>query len=146
LRIVLILCLSAIVLLQGCIFVPFIESVKEIGATASHRQQLLPKSLKDFHEAIYWKDMTRASSFVAQDATEKDSIVKTNQNVERLVDIKVEQVKYTEDAFEADVTVIIRAYNNKTLVISERRESEAWLYTISNGWKILSRGAASVTS
>jgi hypothetical protein len=133
------LLICAALQLSGCIFVPFLESMKEIGATVSHRQGKLTKDLKNFHEALYWGNFQTAASYLDSKVTNPEETLAVDRKTERLVDMKVEHVKYSEDAFEADVVVVVRAYNNKTLVVNERRENEQWLYSMTNGWKLLSR-------
>lgn len=121
----------------GCIIAPMIQSWKEVGATKSHRMQLLSKTLDDFNKARYWESSSAAVRF-AQEARVSDvqsSLGEAGKD-QRLVDSKIRDINFSTDAFEADVEMERRVYRPSSLIVVTETEQQHWVFTLTEGWEL----------
>lgn len=123
---------------SGCVIAPFIESVRQVGATKSHRMELLEKEVNAFQAARYWKDMSVALGTAKESARPqiKEYLRGRSSNV-KVVDSKIVDAEFSPDAFEAEVEVESRVYELNTLQVRTEREKQSWIFSIADGWKVL---------
>jgi hypothetical protein len=134
------LTLVAVLLLsfQGCIFVPFIEGVKEMGVTKSHRLQLLEKSLVNFQSNRGFENLSQVLMLVEE--SRRDIVknhLKSRWASHKPVDQRVIDVELSEDGYEAKVDIMARGLNRQTQVVEEQEEMQHWIFEIDSGWKLL---------
>lgn len=121
----------------GCIFVPMIESVKDVGLTRSHRMQLLSKDVKNFENARYWDNLSTALAFAEDSHREELKLqLKQESKGQKSVDSKISDVEFSSDAYEADVEVASRVYNTSTLLVEQVTEMQHWIFSVSGGWRL----------
>ena len=54
-----------------------------------------------------------------------------------MVDSEVQFVKFSEDAYEADVEVSTRFHIFSTNTIESRSQRERWRFSLGSGWKVI---------
>jgi hypothetical protein len=125
---------------NGCVLVPVIESVSQIGVTKSDREALLSRDMKKLNDAIYWGKPEEAAQLFSDEtrATLIEGLRKKNKE-ERVVESKVDSVEFNEDSYAATVAVSIRYYTAPYYVVTERIEEQQWQFKLPSGWRILSR-------
>lgn len=134
---ILIMLLSA---LQGCFLAPTIDSVRRAGVTPASRRGLLPENIKKFHDALYWGTPTEIMRYVDEKGREVISKqVSDMQDKERVVESKVKNIEFDDDAYEAEVNVNVRSFKVGYYVVTDRIEKQTWAFSLSDGWKIVSR-------
>lgn len=126
--------------LSGCIFVPFIDAFKKTGATEGDRMALLGPEVQRFSEAIGWGKKTEALSFVV-DESKKDISVQLKKvgSEERVVDSKVDEVEWANDAYDAHVAVKVQYFLVPYYVVKTRTEQQHWVFSLASGWKLKER-------
>jgi hypothetical protein len=122
---------------SGCIVVPFIDSVRQVGATKSHRMDLLNKEIERFQVARFWQDMSTALSHVKENerANVKKYFLEKFSSA-RVVSHKIMDVEFTTDAFEASVEVQTRLYEPASPQVVTQNEIQEWIFSLSDGWKV----------
>ena len=126
--------------LSGCFLAPAIDAVGNVGITKNDRTRLLPKSVKKFHEALYWRKQNEALTYTTEESRElfaqefRQALKK-----ERIVESKVEAMDFSEDGREATVEVMVKYYVEPYYMVNERLEHQDWEFNISDGWRIASR-------
>lgn len=123
-------------LFSSCIFVPFVESVRDIGATPSHRMALMNETLNDFKQTLSWSDNNRLGKFVREDKS-RELVDKFEVDKDtKIIDAKIVRVEYASDVYEADVELLMRRYSLNTLVVKEIELHQKWSFSLSDGWKL----------
>ena len=130
----------ALVNLSGCIFVPFIDAFKKTGATEGDRMALLAPEVQRFSEAIGWGKKSEALTFVL-DESKKDisGQLKKVGSEERIVDSKVDEVEWANDAYDAHVAVKVQYFLVPYYVVKTRTEQQHWVFSLASGWKLKER-------
>lgn len=132
-------------LLCGCFLAPAIDSFSKLGVTRSDRMNLLPQEIKRFHEALYWGRPDEAMSYLApqtRSAVGKELV--SQKRKERITDSSVESVDYSEDAYHANVEVVVKYLDleQATNMVMERFEKQEWEFNLSDGWKLVNRSVS----
>ena len=125
--------------LSGCVLVPFIQAFKEVGATEGDRMSLLNQEVKKFNAAVVWGNSTEAASFVAPESQLKiASQFKDTTEEERIVDSKVNNVVWSDNARGAVVEVKTKFYRVPVYVVNTRVEEQRWAWN-EGSWKLVDR-------
>lgn len=125
--------------LSGCLLVPVVEGVSQVGVTKNDRQALLADKVKEANEAIYWGDRGRLLSLVREDSAEEIRRFVDNRPQDlRYVERKVVAMDLSKDGYKADVRLKVKSFTPSTLVITERLESQRWEFGFSKGWQMVS--------
>lgn len=134
------LALVSCCLLQSCILAPFIDSFSQAGVTKNDRMRLLGEEVQRFNEALYWGRPDEALRFARADAraTLQPGIRKLAKE-EKVVDAKVEYVDFAEDAYSAEVNMVVRSYKVPVYIVQNRNEKQKWDFSLTDGWKLVSR-------
>jgi len=124
--------------LSGCILVPAIDSMSELGVRRSDRERLLAQDVKKFNEALYWGSPLEALKFAADDArVDIQNHIAARRSDERIVENKIHAVKFLDDgAYEADVEVLVKYYRVPFYTVQERNEKQSWEFSLAGGWKL----------
>lgn len=126
--------------LSGCILVPFIDAFKKTGATEGDRMALLAPEVQRFTEAIGWGKKTEALGFVLDESRKEISTqLKKIGSEERIVDSKVDEVEWANDAFDAHVAVKVQYFMVPYYVVKTRTEQQHWVFSLTGGWKLKER-------
>jgi hypothetical protein len=126
--------------LSGCILVPFIDAFKKTGATEGDRMALLAPEVQRFTEAIGWGKKTEALGFVLDESRKEISTqLKKIGSEERIVDSKVDEVEWANDAFDAHVAVKVQYFMVPYYVVKTRTEQQHWVFSLTSGWKLKER-------
>lgn len=130
----------SLVNLSGCIFVPFIDAFKKTGATEGDRMALLAPEVQRFSEAIGWGKKSEALTFVL-DESKKDisGQLKKVGSEERIVDSKVDEVEWANDAYDAHVAVKVQYFLVPYYIVKTRVEQQHWVFSLAGGWKLKER-------
>lgn len=123
----------------GCIFVPVIEGVNQMGLTKEDRASLLPGEVKRFQDARYWGNYLNALSYVLDES--KDSIgkqLRRRPEGEKIVKSELREIELSPDGHEADVEVLMKRYDQNTLVVRNIEEVQHWRFLMGKGWRLLS--------
>ena len=125
--------------LSSCLFIPIIDSIHQSGLTKSDRQEILPKTLKSFLDALTWGDVNIALRFAKEDSVGsiKESLKKIKSL--KIASTKISSIDFDNDAKKAKVEAILNVYNINNLIVKDVTEKESWEFTGSNGWKITDR-------
>jgi hypothetical protein len=135
-----ILAMMAACSLSGCILVPFIDAFKKTGATEGDRMALLAPEVQRFTEAIGWGKKTEALGFVLDESRKEISTqLKKIGAEERVVDSKVDEVEWANDAFDAHVAVKVQYFMVPYYVVKTRTEQQHWVFSLTSGWKLKER-------
>ena len=133
--------LAALLLfLEGCFLAPAIDSFKRLGVTREDRIVLLGPQIKKLEESMGWDDNVAALALV--DEKEQPAFSKEFRKQlksERVVDHKVVNVDFSDDAYKASAEVIVRSYKVPYYVVRERTEMQQWRFNVSDGWKLTGR-------
>lgn len=125
---------------QGCFLAPTIDSMRRAGVTPASRRSLLPENLKKFHDALYWGSPNEIMRYVDSEGwPEISKQVADMQDTERVVESKVKNVEFDDGAFEAKVSVTVRSFKVGYYVVTDRIEKQTWSFSMTDGWKIVSR-------
>lgn len=126
--------------LQGCVLVPFIDAFKKTGVAESDRQAMLGSDVKKFTDALVWGSQMDALSMVQPEAqSEIAKQISTLGEGLKVVDAKVNNAVFTNDAYEAEVNLTLRFYESPYFVVKNQKESQKWVFSLSDGWKLKSR-------
>lgn len=140
---IVILALALVVAMNGCIFVPAIDSFKKLGISRSDRINLLGGRVREYFEAISWQDGNRATALIVpeQRSTLGAKISKLARE-EKLVDHTVESTDFDDSAEEATVMVLVRSYKVPYYTVNDRHERQIWKFNIADGWLLAERSIA----
>lgn len=131
-----VLCLTAF---SGCLLVPVVEGVSQVGVTRGDREVLLANKVKEANEAIYWGDRGRLMSLVQEESAEEiRRFVDNTPSDLRYVERKVVAMDLSGDGYKAAVRLKVKSYTPSTLVITERLEAQRWEFGFSKGWQMVS--------
>jgi hypothetical protein len=126
--------------LHGCVLVPVIDSVQQIGFTKDDRIQLLPAQVKRFQDAMYWGNYAVALGFVDPQQHEQfRKEFRRGAQREKLVETRIAEISPSEDGYQARVVVAVKRYDPSTLVVREIEEEQDWVFALSKGWRLASR-------
>ena len=127
-----------VLLLSGCAGASMVvDAFRTGGFTESDRKSLLPERLELFTHALYWGKGEALLAFANPSGLEHvRSLLPPDDDSEKIVATKVARVEFSPDAFEATVTIVVKAYKVPVYTIQERREILIWKYTTVDGWKI----------
>jgi len=132
---VLVVCFLAFSL-SGCVLVPWIDSYKKIGVSEADRQSLLQERVLDFQRAVYWGRPEAALAFVKADVRDDLwRVIRAKGDEEKIVDSKIEYIKFEEESYAAEVDVAVKYYRVPFYVVEERVERQQWTFTIADGWR-----------
>jgi hypothetical protein len=126
--------------LSGCIAVPFIAGYKEMGFSKDDRMRLFEEELKEYSHALSDGRPSKLASFVPE--TKQNSFrrdVRAMLRERKIVDSKIDLVEFDKDAQTADADIIVRYYRIPQYVVKEEYESQKWEFSVSDGWKLVSR-------
>lgn len=129
--------------LQGCIFVPAIDSVSRLGVTRSDRERLLAEQIKKFQEVLFWGNPNEALRFARDDA--RDDVrryLKQISQEERVVESKVKSIDFSGNSYAAEVEVGVKYYRVPYYLVNERFENQKWEFSTVGGWKIVAIGGS----
>jgi hypothetical protein len=129
--------------LQGCILVPFIDAFKKTGVAEGDRMQLLAPEVKKFTDALSWGSKTDALTVVADDS--RTAIMKQLKGLgedEHVVEAKVDEVEWIQDAYKAKVSVKVKYYKVPYYVVNTRVEEQQWEFSVAGGWKLKERAVS----
>ena len=125
--------------LQGCVaLVPIVKSYSEIGVTEGDRMALLEEKVDTFNDAMYWGKMQRALEM--SDKTNHDSLrreLRRRKKEERVVETEIEFVDFSEEAYKANVDVLVKYFKVPFYVVNERLERQEWEFETGMGWKFV---------
>ena len=131
---------ALVVSASGCILVPFVQAFKEVGATEGDRMALLPEQIKKFNAAVVFGNRMEAMSCVSTDSQGKvGSELKDNTEEERIVDSKVNNVVWADNARQATVEMKVKYFKVPVYVVNTRVEEQRWAFNVGEGWKLTDR-------
>lgn len=124
------------VALTACHFLSA-DSIETMIASERGMRQQLSQRVRDFHRAVYWGDVNRASSFVLPE--QRNEFVKSSKSLREslhLVSLDVDSLELLEDdENRAAVELTTRYYRSPNYVIQTRTDKEKWIYLrYSGGW------------
>ena len=127
-------------LFSGCFVPHLIAGVQDTGLTVNSRRSLLPKEVKEFQEAVYYNNVMKALTKVADEMKEsvKGDLMSRKER-ERIVEYKVEFSDFDESAYRAKVDVAVKYFEIPRYVVQTRIEKEDWHYITPGGWKLVDR-------
>jgi hypothetical protein len=121
---------------SGCILVPFINGIKELGITESDRIRLFDKAISEFHDYQRMQLISQMAGFVVPEWRQNFmNIYRQRKNSEKVIDYAIEMVEFNEDVDEATAEVAVRRFQNNRYVVETRIEKQIWVF-ISGGWKL----------
>lgn len=124
--------------LGGCILVPLVDGVKQVGVTKSDRMALLSERVQRFNHALYWGRSDDALAFAVPErrAELSQALRAAAKNQERIVETKVDYIDFSEDATAATVDVTVRAFRVPVYVVSDTARRQRWVFSFADGWRI----------
>ncbi len=126
---------------SGCIFAPSIDSVNKAGITESGRKGTLDHAVKGFNTARFWENYPLANTYAADENMETLKVVLQEKRTEgRIVESKVENVSFYDDAYKAEVDVLQKIQSASTNLVNPQIEKQIWTFSIYNGWKLATFG------
>lgn len=139
------LALGALTLsLGGCVAVPFMQGISELGVTEGGRQRLFAKEIKRFNSARSWENPVTLIDFISPTADPK-LLPQLQSDVKgrRVVDSKIDTLTFADNAYRADVGVTVRSFKTSSYLVEEQVEHQRWEYSSGAGWKIVARSSGS---
>ncbi len=122
---------------SSCVLVPVIDSIKKVGLTSGDRKELLPQSVKKFHDLIQWGNINDALLYVDSDnSSEIYDYLQAKIENEKIVESKVKGIKYEDGAFQAIVEIKIRAYKVPVYIVVDKIERQTWKFGLSDSWRL----------
>ena len=121
---------------NGCAVVGVgIQTVKDGGFTEPDRQQLLAKSIKEFHEVLFFGRVDVAMKHVDENLaiTLAPRLVKQFRK-EKMVEHAVDDTQFSPSSFEAEVKLTVKVFRNTDFLVKEREITEKWKFTIGGQW------------
>ncbi len=124
-----------VVSLSGCGF--SFKSLDPLLAGETERAKQLGKTVRAYHQAVYWSDGDMASGFVAPEV--RASFIRdlsARKTGEKLVDIKVASIDYEPENRLATVNTVTKYYQIPTYQVKTRYEKENWKFDrFAGGWR-----------
>lgn len=131
------LVILSVSLLSGCILAPSIGSVQKAGITESGRKQTLGESVKSFNTALFWENYPLANSFAAKENIDNIKVeLQKKRSDGRVVESKIENIVFNNDAYIAEVDVLHRVQSLSTNIVSPITEKQEWVFSLYDGWRI----------
>ena len=123
---------------SGCLFVPVIDAMKQAGLTESDRMQLLPPTVSKFTSSLSWPDKSEAMRYVAQESRQEvaEGLELLGEDV-KIVDSRVSNVNYEDNARKAVVNINVRFYQVPYYVVKTRKDKQTWEFGSSSGWQLI---------
>lgn len=142
-RIALVSTLILVILtLPGCLLLPIIEGMHQMGVTSSDRQALLSRDMKLFQDALYWGSHDQAMAYTAESSREDvGNKLRAMRKSEKIVESQVESVNFSDESYTASVSVAVKYYSVPYYVVNERSEEQVWRFELPAGWRIVSMNA-----
>lgn len=126
---------GAVSMLSGCVLAPFIEAAHNMGVTPGDRRALLEPEMKKFNDARFWGSPTQALAHVDPDRQrELVPYLRPANGQEKVVESKLQDVKFSDDATEATASVTTRYYAVPFFVVKDRVEVQEWAWHRPGGW------------
>ena len=123
---------------SGCALVgALIDSYSRAGFTQGDREAYLAEAVRNFNEALYWNNQSKALSYVLDDV--RATVVaelRRKKNEERVVETKIEEVTFSDNSYTADVELTIRSYRVPYYVVADHQQKQRWKFSTSSGWKL----------
>ncbi len=100
---------------------------------------MLPKTVSDFQDLLYWNKFQLASGMIKEDVRSKQikELVKQYKGY-RLVETKTDYLDFDEDGSRATVTITTKRFKVPFYVVEDYTEDQQWEFSISDGWKFVS--------
>lgn len=133
---------------SGCAIVtPFIQTYKEMGVSSSDRRQLLKKQVNAFNRALYWGDPEEAIAYAKEESREDlKSILRKRRRKEKIVETNIEFTDMQDDAYTAEVEVMVRYYQVPYYIVKDRIEKQTWEFSFGGGWEYVKQEILDVPS
>ena len=127
-------------LLSGCVVVPVLEGFSKMGLSQGDREKLLPQSVKEFHDALYWSDAAGLGPLIKEDGR-AENLQKLRKSIKgvRVVETKTDGVDYRDESNKATVHIILKSYKVPFYVVEDHYIKEEWEFTVSTGWQYVSQ-------
>ena len=123
--------------LQGCVLIPFVQAFKETGATEGDRKALLEPEARKFADAMVLGNKSLAATVVMPESWPSISKqIRSRNEEERVVETKLDDVQYSDEARKATVTVKVRYFQVPFYIVKLRIEEQHWEFTMGDGWKL----------
>ena len=126
--------------LVGCVaFAPLIKTYSEIGVSREDRVRLLESNVNEFHDAVYWGRSQTALSLAKEESRNelRQLIRSIRKSKQKIVESKIEFVDFDEDAYEAEVEVLVKYYEEPYYIVRDRTEKQKWEFETASGWKFV---------
>lgn len=129
----------------GCILAPIIDSVSKLGVTGGDRRALFEQRVKDFNEALYWGHPEQAVAYVDPSVRAElvNQLRKENKG-RRLVESKIDWVEFNDGVDEVSVDIVVKYFDEPVYIVQNRKESQRWRFSYSDGWQLLKREVSKV--
>lgn len=126
--------------LSGCILVPFVQAFKKSGVAENDRMALLPGEVKKFSEGLQWGNKMQALTVVTDEARPvvSEQLREVGED-ERVVELKIDDVAWSESAYKAKVSVKVKYFRVPFYVVKTRIEEQSWRFSLADGWKLTDR-------
>ena len=117
------------------------DDVRNMLAGSGEKVTLLQERLKNFEQSLYWQRPSEALLY-AEDSyrTELRSKLfksKRRSRKEKIVDMEVDNVVFSDDGNSADVSVYVRYFKEPVFTVLERQENHKWRFNrTQGGWLI----------
>ena len=124
--------------LSGCLLVPIVDGVKQIGVTKSDRMALLPEQVARFNNAMYWGRSQDALTFALPESRAEltKAMKESSKYQERIVETKVDHIEFDDEGTNATVEVTVRAFRVPIYVVNDSAKQQRWVFSLTDGWKL----------
>lgn len=124
--------------LGGCLLVPIVDGVKQIGVTKADRMALLPDRVASFNNAMYWGRSQDALTFALPEsrADLTRAMKEASKYQERIVETKVDHIEFDDEGTHATVEVTVRAFRVPVYVVNDSAKQQRWVFSLTNGWQL----------
>ena len=126
--------------MAACVLAPAIDSFQKLGVTPADRRGLFQTRFSRFQESMSWGRPEDVVAFIAGD--KRRDIARDLTRIlseERIVEVKIALLEFSDDAFDAELDVLVRSFKVPYYVVNERRERQKWEFGMSGGWKLVGR-------
>ncbi len=131
------LLLCALSVLSGCILAHPIASVQDSGITESGRKGTLDQTVKGFNTALFWENYSLANGYATETKVEDiRAELKRQKEGGRIVESKIENVTFHDDAYKAEVDVTLKVQDFGTNTVQPKEEKQSWTFSVYDGWKL----------
>jgi hypothetical protein len=119
--------------------VPFVEGVSKIGLGKNDREALLPQSVQNFQDLIYWNKFQAVGALIKEDvrSVQIKEIMKKYKGY-RLVETKTDFLDFNEDSTRCVASVTAKRFKVPFYIVEDYAEDQVWEFTVSDGWKFVS--------